>query len=219
MIVNKHNLSIECFDNAQVIKTHKSDAIKRKNHLKFVLDQLMINGEILEFGVYEGRSLKRISEKFPNQTIYGFDSFEGLPEEWTMTLDERRSGVSNHPKGHFDTSHLQYNFLPNVKLVKGFFEDSLPKWIKNNKLKNISLLHIDSDLYSSAKTIFDNLDQYIVKGTIIIFDELYPWGNYKKYELWQEGEWKALVEWVNQYDRQFEVISRNEHQQCAIRIL
>mgnify|MGYP003339266618 CR=1 FL=1 len=52
----------------------------------------------------------------------------------------------------------------------------VPKWLEETDLKQISLLHVDSDLYSSAKIIFDNLNDYIVQGTIIVFDEFYPAG-------------------------------------------
>lgn len=38
---------------------------------------------IMEFGVGAGHTLKKIKEFFPvGKTIVGFDSFEGLPENW-----------------------------------------------------------------------------------------------------------------------------------------
>lgn len=217
MIVDKDNISIEFFHNSAVI-TGESNV--RKQHFEYVLNNTnLISGHVLEFGVFKGKSLTMLSEHFLDQKVFGFDSFEGLPEDWLMTEKELRTNKIKHKKGHFDTSHIKYNFKDNVVLVKGFFDTSLPQWLSQNNLEAIKILHIDSDLYSSAKTIFDNLNHYIVSGTVIIFDELYPWGNYRKYELWEEGEWKALTEWVNKYDRKFKVISRNTHQQCAIQVI
>ena len=40
------------------------------------------DGEVLEFGVYAGGSITRTANALPNMTIHGFDSFEGLPEDW-----------------------------------------------------------------------------------------------------------------------------------------
>jgi hypothetical protein len=36
----------------------------------------------LEFGVWHGRSLRQLAARFPDDVIYGFDSFEGLPVTW-----------------------------------------------------------------------------------------------------------------------------------------
>ncbi|MGN6532845.1 MAG: hypothetical protein ACTHK0_13975 [Ginsengibacter sp.] len=41
-------------------------------------------GYFAEVGVYKGGSLKNLSLSFPDRTIFGFDSFEGLPNQiWT----------------------------------------------------------------------------------------------------------------------------------------
>ena len=58
----------------------------------------------------------------------------------------------------------------------------------------------------------------VVKNTLIVFDEFYAWGR-KEYPLWYEHEYLACKEWVEKYDREFEVISHNYHQQCCIKVL
>lgn len=219
MIINKTNIDIKHFHNANVVAGELGQKGRRLLLKHLFNNTRFINGEVLEFGVFKGKSLHRLSKKFKDQKVYGFDSFEGLPEDWIMRTDERETNNIEHPKGHFDTSHINYNFQDNVVLVKGFFDESLPKWLNNNKITQIKFLHIDSDLYSSAKTIFDNLNKFIVPGTVILFDELYPWSNYNLYDLWEEGEWKALVEWVNTYNRSFKLLARNNHQQVAIQVI
>ncbi|MCX2715910.1 hypothetical protein [Mycolicibacterium sp. J2] len=50
----------------------------------------------LEFGVFEGRSMRWWSEHLtmPGAALVGFDSFEGLPENWRPGFDSRLSRVS-----------------------------------------------------------------------------------------------------------------------------
>ena len=55
-------------------------------------------------------------------------------------------------------------------------------------------------------------------GTVLAFDELHSWGRLE-YDLWKEGEWRALSEWLAAYDRSFRVLARTNHLQCAIEIV
>ena len=215
-LITKHNFSIEPFHAAPIpTKDFKSTGIERKKHLQAVCKLPVIEGEILEFGVFQGKTIKHIANAFPNKIIWGFDSFEGLPEDWILNDNE---DIPLRPAGYFALPELP-EVPANVKLVKGFFDQSLPKWLKENPIQQISILHIDCDLYSSTATVFDLLNYFIKKDTIIIFDELYPWSGLEYYGLWEEGEYKALKEWVEKFDRHFEVIYRNKHQQCSIRII
>jgi hypothetical protein len=204
---------IELFHAAPQTKNTDDLDQERYDHLDAVCNLGSIAGDILEFGVYQGGTINFIAERFPHKKIYGFDSFEGLPEDWKISFNEK---FNKHKKGYFAVDNLPV-VKNNVSLVKGFFDTSLPKWLEENKLTQISLLHVDSDLYSSAKIIFDNLNEYIVQGTIIVFDEFYPWGR-KRYETWEQHEYKAFCEWIDTYNREFEVLYRNNHQQCSIRI-
>jgi hypothetical protein len=79
------------------------------------------DGLFIEFGVYSGKTINFISSKIDN-TIYGFDSFEGLPEDW-------RDG---YEKGHFKMEKLP-EVRENVKLIKGWFDETLPQFIQFNK--------------------------------------------------------------------------------------
>jgi Macrocin-O-methyltransferase (TylF) len=117
----------------------------------------------LEFGVFEGASLKYWSARLTNQEseLHGFDSFKGLPE----TFD------SDHPMGLFDLGgeppHIKD---PRVSFHVGWFEATVPGFaVPGNKRLVITL---DADLYSSTILVLDSLDRYIVEGTLIYFDEL-----------------------------------------------
>ena len=119
-----------------------------------------LDGLWLEFGVFTGRSLEQFSRKAPKE-IYGFDSFEGLPEYWDPQNPKGCYGLGgNVPPGYivgenhsmFDNNRVynESNWKPwpsNVKLVKGWFKDTLPKFIEKFE-GDVALCHIDGDLYS-----------------------------------------------------------------------
>ena len=232
MIVSKLNFGIEHFKNAPLI-VHPDNRgrpldmehfkgihldLERHHHLKEVLKQVKLNGEVLEFGVHTGRSINIIADILKDKTIHGFDSFEGLPEDWAMTNGEfHNPNTIKRKKGYFSLDELP-EVRDNVRLWKGWFDKTIPQYIEEIKPQQIAFLHIDGDLYSSARTNLFELEKYIVKDTIICFDEFYPFGR-KKYERWEENEFKALKEWTIEFDREFEVISRNQHMQSSIRIL
>ena len=214
MIVNKDNYSIELFHNCEnVIKHVKKLGENRILNLDYSFDQVKLNGYFLEFGVFSGRTINQTAKKFPDKTIYGFDSFEGLPEDWHLNNKQK----AERPKGFFAVKELP-EVEENVTLIKGFFDTSLPKWLESNTPDPIAFLHIDCDLYSSTKTVFNLLNNYIEPGAIIVFDDFYPWGRHP-YELWAEGEYLALKEWIEQYNRSFEILSRTGHQQTTIRVI
>lgn len=168
------------------------------------LKNVTVDGLWLEFGVWVGTSINLIADIMHylgkgDKTIYGFDSFEGLPEDWVDPITGKMQ--TEGKKGHFNLGgHLPQKKHDNIHFVKGWFENSLPQFLEN-KDEKLALLHIDSDLYSSAKTIFDNLENRITSGTVIMFDEFY---NYDGYEA---HEYKAFKEFADKNKISYEWIS------------
>ncbi|MEJ2496910.1 MAG: TylF/MycF/NovP-related O-methyltransferase, partial [Sulfurovaceae bacterium] len=60
-----------------------------------------------------------------------------------------------------------------VSFVKGLFQDSLPGFLKTFKPDKQLVIHNDSDLYSATLYVLTYMNNYLVPGTIIIFDEFY----------------------------------------------
>lgn len=174
----------------------------RYSQIEYWAKNLFTKGSVLEFGVWKASTINLIAKTIPNDTIFGFDSFEGLPERWNRTADKKRFSE----KGEFALSELPQVEI-NVALCKGWFHESIPAWIQKNG-NTISLLHIDCDLYSSTRTVLYQLNSHIVSGTIIIFDELCDWNNQMIYDLWREGEAKALSDWLLTNKREVKVLSR-----------
>jgi hypothetical protein len=155
--------------------------------IQFALSKVSIDGLFLEFGVHKGFTLNIIS-KIVGRKVYGFDSFEGLPEAWR----------ENFGQGTFALEHLPA-VNENAELVVGWFDRTLPTFLDTHQ-GPVAFVHIDSDLYSSAQTVLMQLRGRIVPGTIILFDE------YFNYPGWDMHEHKAFQEFVASTGLQYEYI-------------
>lgn len=163
----------------------------------------------LEFGVWRGESINYIAKLAPKKIIYGLDSFEGLPVDWKHGGEH---GDSVIPADYFKMYCLP-RVKKNVRLIKGWFNKTLPVLLAEHK-QNVAFMHIDSDVYESAKTIFDILGGGgIVPGTVIVFDEYY------NYPHWQEGEYKAFQEFVQKHHVIYEFIAFNSHGEQAALVI
>tara|TARA_Y100000590_G_scaffold169037_1_gene193480 strand:+ start:163905 stop:164558 length:654 start_codon:yes stop_codon:yes gene_type:complete len=119
----------------------------------------------LEFGVWEGYSINFFIQniKHKDSLFFGFDSFEGLPEDWYT-----------NPKGTFNVKgKIPEISDQRVSFIKGWFNQSLPKFIDDNlsKAHDFKLIvHYDADLYSSTLFCLSQIDRLKIKY-LAIFDE------------------------------------------------
>jgi hypothetical protein len=158
----------------------------RQDLFGFSLDRVTVrDGLHVEFGVYKGDSINRLARLRPHQLFHGFDSFEGLPESWTLGA---RTGT-------FSLRGRLPAVRDNVVLVKGFFADTLEKFAAGCGKSAVAFMHVDCDLYSATKLVLDRFAPLLVDGTIIVFDE------YFNYPGWQQGEHKAFAEFIAAHDR------------------
>jgi hypothetical protein len=160
----------------------------------------------LEFGVWYGTSINWMAHTRPDNIFHGFDSFEGLPEDW----------IRGHPKGHFKADRSKLKFAPNVVLHEGWFEATVPAFMHEHggNYDGMKLLHIDCDLGSSCDTILRCLEAPIMMAKpLILFDEFY---NYNGYE---DHEFRSWLEFINRTGVNFEVLGHNaRHQQVLIQV-
>ena len=179
---------------AQYIKDKMPRAIGFYNEnaiLDYAVHSAIVPGCYLEFGVFKGRSLRRIAKEAGSlQKIHGFDSFEGLPESWTSaTL-----------KGAFSVHGRLPKVPANVILHQGLFSETLPAWLVDYA-DVVSFVHIDCDLYSSTKNIFDLLWPRIQCGSILLFDEYFNYPN------WHAHEFRAFQEFVAERKIEYDYIA------------
>lgn len=144
----------------------KRDYTKRYQLYQSVIEKLGLENEpinYLEFGVCGGHSFEWWVNKctHSDSKFYGFDTFEGLPENW----------------GFFNKGDMAAN-IPVIDdkraaFVKGLFQDTLQDFLSNVDLKNgkRNVIHMDADLFSSTLFVLTSLAPYLKKGDILMFDE------------------------------------------------
>jgi hypothetical protein len=140
-----------------------------------------VAGNIIEFGTWKGHSIRTIRDelwmtqlwdrKQRAKRIFACDSFEGLPEDY--------EGL---PAGNFATPVPR---LTGVRIVKGFFEDSLTPELAE-EVGQVSLAHLDADLESATTTALNWLTPLLHPGSVLVFDEFVGA---------DPAEERALVEW------------------------
>jgi hypothetical protein len=116
----------------------------------------------LEFGVHEGQSMRYFAERLghADTRLHGFDSFEGLPEDW----DDR------NPKGTFSTGGQAPAIDdPRVTFHVGWFDDTLPGFSLDRR--GPLLVNVDCDLYRSTVTVLDAVIPLLQPGDRLYFDE------------------------------------------------
>lgn len=167
-------------DTVTYIESHMRDAIIREDAfdvLTHALGQTRVEGLHLEFGVRTGSTINHIARRRPDQTIWGFDSFDGLPEAWTgYTLTA--GAFRGQPVPDVER---------NVELVVGWFDETLAPFLASNP-GDVAFVHVDSDIYSSAKTVLDNVGPRLRVGSVIVFNEYFNYPNWRQHEYraWQE---------------------------------
>ncbi len=184
-------------------RMNRAQSCSRRNEvLDIALSQVLHDGLVCEFGVFEGETINHIAKQLPSRIIFGFDSFEGLPERWREAFGP----------GTFSTGGQLPRVRSNVRLRKGWFDATLPGFAAQHT-GAIAFLHVDCDLYSSTRCIFEYLGKSLKAGSIIVFDE------YFNYPGWEQHEFRAFSEFVAMEGLGYEYLAYNQrHEQAAVRI-
>jgi predicted SAM-dependent methyltransferase/tetratricopeptide (TPR) repeat protein len=165
-----------------------------------------VPGNFVECGVAAGGSsallaivIKRYSRQ--SRRLYAFDSFEGMPAPSENDMHGGLpanatgwgTGTCAAPQESLREICAKLGVSEIVQTVKGYFQDTLPGM--QNKIGQISFLHMDGDWYESTKTILNNLYDRTVAGGFIQVDD---------YGFW-EGCSKAIHEFEAERDIKFQI--------------
>jgi O-methyltransferase len=189
--------------NARLVKALHADSelplFRTKEEMYgYVNDSKLSQGDLpidlFEFGVFRGESMRKFCKLNRNAAsrFFGFDSFQGLPEDW----------LEGWPKGTFDTGGVTPVIEDSrVQFVAGWFQDSLPKFLPSFSPKNQIVIHSDCDLYSSTLYCLTSLNSMLPSGTVIMFDDFYD----------PIHEYRALSDYCSAYRREFKMIAATEN--------
>ncbi|MBV9004640.1 MAG: class I SAM-dependent methyltransferase [Solirubrobacterales bacterium] len=155
----------------------------------------------MEFGVWQGSCTRYWSAALrnPASLLHGFDSFEGLPQNWTVKM----------PKGHFSTNgSLPALADPRVTFYPGWFSDTFQRYEWPSQYDRI-LAVIDCDLYSSTVDVLSFLEPHLRPAALLYFDEF----NYAS------DEQRAFSEFIDRTGLKFNVVlARLEYGKVAFEL-
>ena len=197
------NLSQECYDFFKNKMKSSSIFLKVEDIRNFSIYKAIENSKdseniFLEFGVYTGGSINLFSKQLKaiNANICGFDTFEGLTEDWLTHVF--------FPKGSLSLNNKLPKVEKNVQLIKGKIQDTLDFFLNENSKKKVVFAHMDMDTYASTKYALSKIKPFLQKGSVILFDEFYGYPN------WQQEEYKAFTEVFNENEYKFIAFCESE---------
>lgn len=144
------------------------------------------DGPALEFGVRYGVSARVLAAC--RVTVHGFDSFEGLPRAW-----------QGMPAGAFSMEGHAPELPANVALHRGWFAEVAPAVVARIPL-DPALVHLDGDLYESARDALAAVAPRVRAGCVLLFDE------YLGNEGWRDDEHRAWEECARAHGWRAEVV-------------
>lgn len=176
---------------------------RREELYAFILKEENLNAEVdyLEFGVSRGVSFKWWVKSITDMhaRFYGFDTFDGLPEDWGKFKKGDMSNSCRPPE--IDDKRVCF--------YQGLFQQTLSVFLKTYKPNQRRIIHMDADLYSATIFVLSTLTPILCKGDIIFFDEF----NVPLHEF------KAFTEWTASFYIDYEVLGGvNNFHQIAIKI-
>ena len=172
-------------------------------------------GGYLEFGVFNGSSISCMHtasvKASVNIRLFGFDAFEGLPEG----AENEDDGVWK--KGFYSCAFeqmkkclLKRNVNPdNIEWVKGWYDKTLSdSLVKKFNIRNLSIVFIDCDTYSSSKTVLNFIAPIITSPVIVCLDDwklndldIKGMGKYKAFNEFLEENPHLEVRELKSYNR------------------
>jgi O-methyltransferase len=129
------------------------------------------DGDILEVGVWRGGSgclmAARALLDGTAATVYLCDTFEGVVKAGEED-NEYRGGEHADTSAALVADLARGMGLTNVEILQGIFPDDTADRVTSEKLR---LVHIDVDVYQSARDVFDWAWDRLVPGGIVVFDD------------------------------------------------
>jgi len=143
----------------------KWDYDKRYKLYEYIFQEKNLDAEILylEFGVSGGFSFNWWikANTHPLSRFAGFDTFEGLPEDW-----------GGFKKGAMTTNSQ----VPDIQdtratFVKGLFQETLPAFLASVDKEKKKVILMDADMYSSTLYVLTSLAPFLKRGDLVLFDQ------------------------------------------------
>lgn len=171
-----------------------------------------LDGCYMEFGCYQGASFTRAYEAYhrwlalaetknwrmSRQRMFAFDSFCGLPD---LKSEDQLTGYEVFAESQYACSQDDFRArlqtagvdLDLVRCVEGFYDSLTGETKTHLDLPLAAVIHIDCDLYSSARDVLRFVEDRVQDGTIMLFDDYYCYRGNPQF-----GVRRAFEQWLKQ---------------------
>lgn len=126
-----------------------------------------LEGDVLEIGVWRGGTAAILASNLPDKTVFLADTFEGVikSSDWEHYRDRAHDDTSIPIVEDLLGRRLG---LANHRILKGVFPDDTGPEVAGRRW---SLVHIDVDVYLSARDAFHAVWRHVVPGGVVVFDD------------------------------------------------
>lgn len=126
-----------------------------------------VPGALLEVGTWRGGTAGLIASRVPDRTLYVADTFTGVvrASAWEHYVDGAHSDTSAELVHDFLAKTLS---LTNFQILSGIFPDATSEVLGDAAL---AFVHIDVDVYESAREVFDFAWERLSANGIVVFDD------------------------------------------------
>ena len=126
-----------------------------------------IPGDILEVGVWRGGTSAILAANLLDKTAFLADTFHGVRKssEWEHYIDCAHNDTNRNIVNNLLSESLG---LTNYEILEGIFPDETGYIVKS---RHWSIVHIDVDVYLSARDAFQFVWKNVSPGGIVIFDD------------------------------------------------
>ena len=157
--------------------------LDRLNHLaQWVLTLRGREASFVECGVAKGGCLAVMKAFAAGNKIFGFDSFEGMPDLTSEDEEEGRRWVGCNLSGGeaevYRTFEMCNLDLRRVHVVKGYFEDTIPRYIST--VGPVAILRLDNDWYKSTRFCLEALYDNVMAGGVVLVDDYWTFKGCRK---------------------------------------
>lgn len=140
----------------------------------------LVNGDLVECGTWRGGMSAAMAWAVPGRHSVLFDSFEGLPDakpidgptavHWSTQV---RDYDNCRAEQAWAVQAMERVGQSDFEIVKGWFEDTVPIWAKQQR--PIAVLRLDGDWYESTMLCLEHLWPLVTPGGMVIVDDYYIW--------------------------------------------
>lgn len=174
------NINTNSYNQYKKIREAEHQIGRFENMIKISkeIDKLNIQGDIVEFGTWEGVGLHMIDMSFGKSTdrkLIGIDSFEGLPESSSIWKKGSFKNTSFDSVEEYLNKSI-VNCTKGFTLIKGWYNDPIVKESLYSTVSNVAAFHLDADLGSSTKDALNIIEKYLINRKDPLFIMFDDWG-------------------------------------------